>query len=119
MAKFYSFEEIIQLFSTHAFTISKESYSKPLSSGSPSVSVTSGVVCAIVFHPADSLVSLLGKPGNEGESIGAISSETGFVALAAKGLRAGVVTIGTLTGFQWWIYDSFKSVIGMGTIGGE
>ena len=26
---------------------------------------------------------------------------------------------GTLTGFQWWIYDSFKSVMGLGTTGGK
>jgi solute carrier family 25 phosphate transporter 3 len=26
--------------------------------------------------------------------------------------------IGTLTGLQWWIYDSFKTALGMGTTGG-
>jgi solute carrier family 25 phosphate transporter 3 len=26
--------------------------------------------------------------------------------------------IGTLTGLQWWIYDSFKTAFGMGTTGG-
>jgi solute carrier family 25 phosphate transporter 3 len=26
--------------------------------------------------------------------------------------------IGTLTGFQWWIYDSFKTAIGLQTTGG-
>jgi len=27
--------------------------------------------------------------------------------------------IGTLTGLQWWIYDTFKSALGMGTTGGK
>jgi solute carrier family 25 (mitochondrial phosphate transporter), member 3 len=26
---------------------------------------------------------------------------------------------GTLTGFQWWIYDTFKSAMGLGTTGGK
>jgi solute carrier family 25 phosphate transporter 3 len=26
--------------------------------------------------------------------------------------------IGTLTGLQWWIYDTFKTAMGMGTTGG-
>jgi len=26
--------------------------------------------------------------------------------------------IGTLTGLQWWIYDSFKTALGLGTTGG-
>jgi solute carrier family 25 phosphate transporter 3 len=26
--------------------------------------------------------------------------------------------IGTLTGLQWWIYDSFKTAMGLATTGG-
>lgn len=26
--------------------------------------------------------------------------------------------IGTLTGLQWWIYDSFKTAVGLATTGG-
>jgi len=26
--------------------------------------------------------------------------------------------IGTLTGLQWWIYDSFKTAVGLQTTGG-
>ena len=120
MAKFYFFEKIVSLFYTHAVTAPKDSYSKPTQLGITFASgYLSGVVCAIVSHPADSLVSLLGKPQNKGKSIGAIASETGFVTLATGGLGARVVMIGTLTGFQWWIYDSFKSAMGMGTTGGK
>lgn len=35
-----------------------------------------------------------------------------------RGLGARIVMIGTLTGFQWWIYDTFKTVMGLGTTGG-
>ena len=40
-------------------------------------------------------------------------------ALLTKGLGTRVIMIGTLTGFQWWIYDTFKSTMGMGTTGGK
>ncbi|KAJ2925973.1 hypothetical protein H1R20_g11118, partial [Candolleomyces eurysporus] len=52
-----------------------------------------GVVCAIVSHPADSLVSLPGKAENKGKSIGQITGETGVVTLATKGLGTRVIMI--------------------------
>jgi len=120
MAKFFFFEKIVQVFYTHVFTEPKESYSKPTQLG---VTFTSGylagVVCAIVSHPADTLVSLMGKPDNKGKTVGQIAKETGLTTLATKGLGTRVLMIGTLTGFQWWIYDSFKSAMGMGTTGGK
>ncbi|KAG1746996.1 hypothetical protein EDD22DRAFT_785740, partial [Suillus occidentalis] len=57
-----------------------------------------GVVCATVSHLADSVISLMGKPANEGKSIGTIALETGSAALATKGLSTYVLMIGTLTG---------------------
>ena len=30
-----------------------------------------------------------------------------------------IVIDGFLIGFQWWIYDSFKTSMGMGTTGGK
>jgi len=62
MAKFYFFEKVVQLFYTHVFKEPKSSYSKPTQ-----LSVTfasgyiAGVICAIVSHPADNLVSQMGK----------------------------------------------------------
>uniref|UniRef100_A0A8C0KV50 Solute carrier family 25 member 3 n=1 Tax=Canis lupus dingo TaxID=286419 RepID=A0A8C0KV50_CANLU len=50
-----------------------------------------GVFCAIVSHPADSVVSVLNK-------------EKGVW----KGLFARIIMIGTLTALQWFIYDSVK-----------
>jgi solute carrier family 25 phosphate transporter 3 len=120
MAKFFFFEKIVQLFYTHVFTAPKETYNKGTQLGVTFASgYLAGVVCAIVSHPADSLVSLLGKAENKGKSVGTIASETGVMTLATKGLGTRVIMIGTLTGFQWWIYDSFKSAFGLGTTGGK
>lgn len=120
MAKFFFFEKIVQLFYTHVFTKPKNEYGKSTQLGVTFASgYAAGVVCAIVSHPADSLVSQMGKQSNKGKSIGAIASEVGAMNLMTKGLGTRVLMIGTLTGFQWWIYDSFKTAMGMGTTGGK
>ena len=120
MAKFFFFEYIVSLFYSKVFTAPKDTYSKPTQLGVTFASgYLAGVICAVVSHPADSLVSLMGKPANKGKGLGQIASETGLVALATKGLGTRVLMIGTLTGFQWWIYDSFKTAMGMGTTGGK
>jgi solute carrier family 25 phosphate transporter 3 len=95
MAKFFFFEKIVQLFYTHVFTEPKDTYSKPTQLGVTFASgYIAGVVCAIVSHPADSLVSLLGKAENKGKSVGQITSEFGIGSLATKGLGTRVVMIG-------------------------
>ncbi|TRM65354.1 mitochondrial carrier protein [Schizophyllum amplum] len=120
MAKFFFFEKIVQLFYTHVFTAPKETYNKTTQLGVTFASgYLAGVVCAVVSHPADSLVSLLGKAENRGKPAGQIVSEVGFSTLATKGLSTRILMIGTLTGFQWWIYDTFKSTMGLGTTGGK
>jgi solute carrier family 25 phosphate transporter 3 len=120
MAKFFFFEKIVQMFYTHVFPEPKETYSKPTQLGVTFASgYLAGVVCAVVSHPADSVVSLLGKKENKGKGVGQIASEVGWKSLATKGLGTRVIMIGTLTGFQWWIYDSFKSSMGLGTTGGK
>jgi|SRR5580693_140191 solute carrier family 25 phosphate transporter 3 len=99
MAKFFFFEKIVQVFYTHVFTEPKETYSKPTQLGITFGSgYLSGIICAIVSHPADSLVSQLGKPQNKGKSLGAIVNEVGFGTLATRGLGTRVIMIGTLTG---------------------
>lgn len=99
MAKFYFFEKIVQLFYTHVFTKPKSEYSKPTQLGVTFASgYLAGVVCAIVSHPADSLVSQMGKQANKGKSVSQIASEVGLANLATKGLGTRVIMIGTLTG---------------------
>jgi len=119
MAKFYFFEKTVEMFYKHVLTNPKDTYSK-----GTQLSVTfasgyiAGVVCAIVSHPADSLVSQLGKKENKGKSVGQIASEVGMKKLFTAGLGTRILMIGTLTGLQWWIYDTFKTAFGMGTTGG-
>ena len=101
MAKFFFFEYIAQLFYRHVFTAPKESYGKPTQLGVTFASgYLAGVVCAVVSHPADSLVSQMGKAANKGKSLGAIASEVGIANLATQGLGTRVLMIGTLTGMS-------------------
>jgi len=119
MAKFYFFEKTVEMFYRTVFTKPKETYSKALQ-----LSVTfasgyiAGVICAIVSHPADSMVSQLGKKDNKGKPLGQIMREVGWKKLCTAGLGTRIIMIGTLTGLQWWIYDTFKTLNGMGTTGG-
>jgi len=74
-----------------------------------------GIFCAIATQPFDNLVSLKGAPENKSKSFGALAKDMGTVDLFTKGLPARIIMIGTLTGLQWYIYGSFKSVMGFGT----
>jgi len=118
MAKFFFFEKCVNMFYNHVFTAPKESYTK-----TTQLSITfasgylAGVICAIVSQAPDNLVSQMGKSTNKGKSFGQIASEQGAKRLFTKGLGTRVLMIGTLTGLQWWIYDSFKTYFGMGTTG--
>jgi solute carrier family 25 phosphate transporter 3 len=119
MAKFYFFEKVVEAFYTYVFTQPKSSYSKTTQLEITFASgYIAGVICAVVSHPADTMVSQLGKASNKGKSIGTIASEVGMKNLLTKGLGTRVLMIGTLTGLQWWIYDTFKSALGLGTTGG-
>ncbi|XP_045147688.1 phosphate carrier protein, mitochondrial-like [Echinops telfairi] len=64
-----------------------------------------GIFCAIVSHPADSVVSVLNK--EKGSTALGVLRALGFVGVW-KGLFARIVMIGTLTALQWFIYDSMK-----------
>jgi len=118
VAKFYFFEKIVSLFYTYAFTNGKDTYSKGIQ-----LSITfasgylAGVICAIVSQAPDNLVSQRAKADNKGKSFGQIAKEIGWKKLCTKGLGTRVLMIGTLTGLQWWIYDTFKTSMGMGTTG--
>lgn len=115
MAKFFFFEKVVELFYTHVFTQPKEAYSKTTQLGITFASgYIAGVICAIVSHPADTIVSKMAKGG---KTPAQILSELGFTGVWG-GLGTRIIMIGTLTGLQWWIYDSFKTAFGMGTTGG-
>merc|ERR1712212_18654 len=64
-----------------------------------------GVFCAIVSHPADSVVSVLNK--ESGSTAMQVLKKLGPKGVW-KGLVARIIMIGTLTALQWFIYDSVK-----------
>ncbi|RVE56213.1 hypothetical protein OJAV_G00219000 [Oryzias javanicus] len=64
-----------------------------------------GVFCAIVSHPADSVVSVLNK--EKGSTAMQVLKRLGPKGVW-KGLVARIIMIGTLTALQWFIYDSVK-----------
>ncbi len=122
VVKFVFFEKAVEFFYRNVFTQPKSSYSKSTQLGVTFLSgYTAGVLCAIVSHPADTMVSKLnGHPeASKGaaHAIKAIYSEIGFGGLW-RGLGTRILMIGTLTGLQWWIYDSFKTAVGLQTSGG-
>ncbi|KAF8822971.1 putative phosphate carrier [Cardiosporidium cionae] len=118
MAKFFFFERTVQLFYDHIFTAPKDSYNRSTQLGVTFASgYLAGIICAVISQPADNVVSQMGKIENKGKSFGTILGEVGLKKLMMNGLGARILMVGTLTGFQWWIYDSFKTYMGMGTTG--
>ncbi|KOB67775.1 Phosphate transport protein [Operophtera brumata] len=65
-----------------------------------------GVFCAIVSHPADTVVSKLNQ--DKTATVGSIIGKLGMAGVW-KGLGPRIVMIGTLTALQWFIYDAVKS----------
>jgi solute carrier family 25 phosphate transporter 3 len=62
-------------------------------------------------------LQVVSKMGKGNKSAGQILSELGFTGVWG-GLGTRIIMIGTLTGLQWWIYDTFKTTMGLGTSGG-
>ena len=110
IVKFVAFERTVRYLYANVFTAPRESYSKNFQ-----LMVTfmagywAGIFCAIVSHPADTMVSIMNKQGG---TAGEIYGRIGFSGLWA-GLGARIFMIGTLTGLQWWIYDTFKVAMGL------
>jgi len=121
MMKFASFETIVEAIYNY-LPGTKADYGKGAQTG---VAFTggylAGILCAIVSHPADVMVSKLNANRGANEAFGAAMSriygQIGFAGLW-NGLPVRIVMIGTLTGLQWMIYDSFKIFMGLPTTGG-
>jgi len=101
MVKFAAFENTVKAFYKHVFTAPKDTYSK-----NTQLMVTflsgywAGIFCAIVSHPADTMVSILNKRESNaptGQQVKEIYSEIGFKGLW-NGLGARIIMVGTLTG---------------------
>jgi len=119
--KFVAFEKTVEAFYKNVFTKPKNEYSK-----GTQLSITfcsgyiAGILCALVSQPADTMVSKLNNmktAGSTMDNVRQIYSEIGFSGLW-RGMGARIIMIGTLTGLQWWIYDSFKTMVGLQTTGG-
>jgi len=71
IVKFVAFERFVQFFYDNVFKNGKENYSKTTQLGVTFASgYLAGIFCAIVSHPADTMVSKLYSQGKEGGSIG-------------------------------------------------
>jgi len=86
-----------------------------------------GVLCAVVSHPADTMVSKINKVKMEGslsQKMKVIYTGTpeipgiGFAGLW-KGLGPRIIMVGTLTGLQWFLYGAFKAAVGLPVPGGS
>lgn len=69
-----------------------------------------GVFCAIVSHPADTVVSKLNQ--EKGSTAIEAAKKLGMKGLW-KGLTPRIIMIGTLTALQWFIYDAVKVWLGL------
>jgi solute carrier family 25 phosphate transporter 3 len=110
MMKFWSFEATVaKIYETLGKP--KDSYNKLEQLGvSATAGYIAGVFCAIVSHPADTMVSKLNAPLKAGAAkptVGTIYADIGFSGLWG-GLGTRIIMIGTLTALQWLFYDSFK-----------
>jgi solute carrier family 25 (mitochondrial phosphate transporter), member 3 len=120
VAKFVGFEFTVEQFYRNIFTQPKDSYSKGTQLGITFASgYIAGVACAVISQPADNLVSQMSKAQNKGKSFGEMARDQGMKNLFTRGLGTRVIMIGTLTGLQWWLYDSWKTAMGLGTTGGD
>jgi solute carrier family 25 phosphate transporter 3 len=113
--KFASFETIVEAIYNY-LPGKKSDYSKLQQTGvSFAGGYLAGILCAIVSHPADVMVSKLNANRQPGEAFGAamgrIYKDIGFKGLW-NGLAVRIVMIGSLTGMQWTVYDGFKVFMG-------
>lgn len=116
MCKFATFEETVA-YIYRTLGKPKESYNKFQQTGVSFLGgYIAGIACAVVSHPADVMVSKLNseRKASEGamQAISRIYGNIGFMGLW-NGLPVRIVMIGTLTAFQWLIYDAFKVYLGV------
>eukprot|EP00887_Chlorella_sp_A99_P000388 scaffold13.g388.t1 len=117
MMKFAAFENTVQALYKYVVPKPKDECTKAEQlTVSFAAGYIAGILCAVVSHPADNLVSKLNA--TKGVSAGEIVKEMGWVALFTRGLPLRIFMIGTLTGLQWGLYDSFKVYVGLPTTGG-
>jgi len=115
IVKFVAFEDFIRRIysiTSSRFNREKESFNKAQQLGFTFMAgYGAGVFCGAVSHPADTMASLLSKSPDK--SLGQLFTSNGGFAGLWKGFGVRVFMIGTLTGLQWFIYDTTKVAFGL------
>ena len=121
IVNFYVFENTVDAIYTHVLqSSSRDDYSTQAQLGVTLVAgYVAGLMSAVISHPADTLVSVKSLPANRGKSLRQLVHEIGVVKLATAGLGPRVLMTGSIIAYQWWLYDSFKTAMGLGTSGGH
>lgn len=119
MVKFATFEKTVELLYKNFMSKPKDQYGQMEQLGvSFAGGYIAGVLCAIVSHPADVLVSKLNNLPKESKTSALdVAKQLGMRGLWT-GLGPRIFMIGTLTGLQWLSYDTFKVYVGLPTSGG-
>lgn len=121
MMKFAAFERTVEAIYRHVLAQPKENYSRMQQLGvTAAAGYWAGIFCAVVSHPADTVVSRLNGGGTsaKGGGVCGVLRDVGFVGVW-RGLGTRIFMIGTLTALQWFIYDTFKVYAGLPTSGGR
>lgn len=111
MMKFAAFERTVELLYKHVVPKPRADCTK-----GEQLLVTfaagyiAGVFCAVVSHPADTVVSKLNQ--DKGSTAIDAAKKLGFAGLW-KGLTPRIIMIGTLTALQWFIYDAAKVALNL------
>lgn len=113
--KFVAFEDFIRRiysFTKNNWGKEKKDYNKTQQLGFTfAAGYGAGIFCGAVSHPADTIASLMSK--SPGSPVGELYQGNGGFSGLWKGFGARVFMIGTLTGLQWFIYDSTKVAFGL------
>lgn len=119
--KFVAFEEFIRRIyglTQSNWGKSKEDFNKTQQLGFTfTAGYGAGIFCGAVSHPADTMASLMAK--SPGVGVGELYRSNGAFKGLWGGFGARVFMIGTLTGLQWFIYDSVKVAFGLSSGGGK
>lgn len=117
VANFVTFEHTVNAIYTHVLSKKKNEYSKSTQLAvSFAAGYVSGLVSTVVSHPADSLLSLQARYPDK--TYKQIIDLVGWKQLATQGLVPRAALTGTIIASQWLLYDSFKTILGLGTSGG-
>lgn len=111
MMKFACFERTVEALYKYVVPKPRDQCSKMEQLGVTFVGgYIAGIFCAVVSHPADSVVSVLNK--EKGSTATDVLKSLGIYGIW-KGLFTRIIMIGTLTALQWFIYDSVKVYLRM------